>query len=97
MSTPTVLFLCQHNAGRSQLGAALLEILAPGEFTVASAGITPADSVHPAVAATIAELGLDIQRPDPPRGHTRGSRGSGHRHRDEARTDPAFGACRSVP
>lgn len=60
MSTPTVLFLCQHNAGRSQLGAALLEILAPGEFTITSAGTTPADTVNPAVAATIAELGLDI-------------------------------------
>ena len=60
MSTPTVLFLCQHNAGRSQLGAALLEILAPGDYTVTSAGISPADTVNPAIAATIAELGLDI-------------------------------------
>ncbi len=60
MSTPTVLFLCQHNAGRSQLGAALLEILAPGDYTVTSAGTTPADTVNPAVTATIAELGLDI-------------------------------------
>lgn len=60
MSTPTVLFLCQHNAGRSQLGAALLEILAPGQFTVTSAGTAPADAVNPAIAATIAELGLDI-------------------------------------
>ena len=49
MSTPTVLFLCQHNAGRSQLGAALLEILAPGDFTVTSAGTSPADAVNPAV------------------------------------------------
>lgn len=60
MSIPTVLFLCQHNAGRSQLGAALLEILAPGRFAVSSAGLSPADTVNPAVAATIAELGLDI-------------------------------------
>ena len=60
MSTPTVLFLCQHNAGRSQLGAALLEILAPGEFTVTSAGTSPADAVNPAIAATVTELGLDI-------------------------------------
>ncbi|GAB6858001.1 arsenate-mycothiol transferase ArsC [Microbacterium xylanilyticum] len=60
MSTPTVLFLCQHNAGRSQLGAALLEILAPRQFTVTSAGTAPADAVNPAIAATIAELGLDI-------------------------------------
>ncbi|MFK4759897.1 low molecular weight phosphatase family protein [Microbacterium sp. ZW T5_45] len=60
MSTPTVLFLCQHNAGRSQLGAALLEILAPGDYTVTSAGTSPAETVNPAIAATIAELGLDI-------------------------------------
>ncbi|MBO0979281.1 low molecular weight phosphatase family protein [Microbacterium sp. SD291] len=60
MSTPTVLFLCQHNAGRSQLGAALLEILAPGDYSVTSAGTSPADAVNPAIAATIAEVGLDI-------------------------------------
>lgn len=60
MNIPTVLFLCQHNAGRSQLGAALLELLAPGDYVVSSAGITPADAVNPAIAATIAELGLDI-------------------------------------
>lgn len=60
MSTPAVLFLCQHNAGRSQLGAALLEILAPDHYTVSSAGTSPADAVNPAIAATIAELGLDI-------------------------------------
>ncbi len=65
MSTPTVLFLCQHNAGRSQLGAALLEILAPGQFTVTSAGTAPADAVNPAIAATIAELGLDISDRSP--------------------------------
>lgn len=65
MSTPTVLFLCQHNAGRSQLGAALLEILAPGQFTVTSAGTAPADAVNPAIAATIAELGLDISARSP--------------------------------
>lgn len=57
---PTVLFLCQHNAGRSQLGAALLEIKAGERFTAVSAGLTPADEVNPAVAATVAELGLDI-------------------------------------
>ena len=60
MSAPTVLFLCQHNAGRSQLGAALLEILAGEDYDVTSAGISPAEIVNPAVAATVAELGLDI-------------------------------------
>jgi len=55
-----VLFICQHNAGRSQLGAALLEHLAPGRYTVSSAGLSPAEVVNPAVAGTVAELGLDI-------------------------------------
>jgi arsenate reductase len=59
-TTPTVLFLCQHNAGRSQLGAALLEHLAGDRFTVDSAGLSPAAEVNPAVAATVAELGVDI-------------------------------------
>ncbi|WP_309103435.1 low molecular weight phosphatase family protein [Microbacterium sp.] len=59
-ATQTVLFICQHNAGRSQLGAALLEYLAGDRFTAASAGISPADAVNPAVAATVAELGMDI-------------------------------------
>ncbi|MCS5721819.1 low molecular weight phosphatase family protein [Herbiconiux sp. CPCC 203407] len=58
--TPTVLFICQHNAGRSQLGAALLDHLAGGRFTAISAGLSPADGVNPAVAATVAELGIDI-------------------------------------
>ncbi|PPI19094.1 low molecular weight phosphatase family protein [Rathayibacter sp. AY1B1] len=57
---PTVLFLCQHNAGRSQLGAGLLEILAGDRHTATSAGLSPADTVNPAIAATVAELGLDI-------------------------------------
>ncbi|PRA83319.1 low molecular weight phosphatase family protein [Microbacterium sp. MYb66] len=65
MSTPTVLFLCQHNAGRSQLGAALLEILAPGDYIVTSAGTSPADAVNPAIAATVAELGPDISNRTP--------------------------------
>lgn len=63
MSTPpTVLFICQHNAGRSQLGAALLGHLAGDRFTASSAGLSPADEVNPAVAATVAELGVDISR-----------------------------------
>ena len=59
-NAPTVLFICQHNAGRSQLGAALLEHLAGDRYTVTSAGLSPADEVNPAVAATVAELGMDI-------------------------------------
>lgn len=57
---PTILFICQHNAGRSQLGAALLEHLAGDRFTATSAGLSPADEVNPAVAATVAELGMNI-------------------------------------
>ena len=59
-TAPTVLFICQHNAGRSQLGAALLEHLAGDRFTATSAGLSPANEVNPAVAATVAELGIDI-------------------------------------
>jgi protein-tyrosine-phosphatase len=57
---PTVLFICQHNAGRSQLGAGLLEHLAGDRYTATSAGLSPADQVNDAVAATLAELGVDI-------------------------------------
>jgi len=57
-----VLFICQHNAGRSQLGAALLEHLAGDRFIAASAGLSPAEDVNPAVAATVAELGMDITK-----------------------------------
>ncbi|RWZ52452.1 low molecular weight phosphatase family protein [Labedella phragmitis] len=59
-SKPTVLFICQHNAGRSQLGAALLEHLAGDRFTATSAGLSPADHVNDAVAASVGELGVDI-------------------------------------
>ncbi|RFA06466.1 low molecular weight phosphatase family protein [Subtercola boreus] len=59
-TAPTVLFICQHNAGRSQLGAALLDHLAGDRFTATSAGLSPAGEVNPAVAATVAELGVDI-------------------------------------
>jgi len=57
---PTVLFICKHNAGRSQLGAALLEIAAPDRYTATSAGVTPAAEVNPSIATTVGELGLDI-------------------------------------
>ncbi|MCO7204268.1 low molecular weight phosphatase family protein [Microbacterium sp. CnD16-F] len=57
---PTVLFICQHNAGRSQLGAALLETLADDRFAATSAGLSPADEVNDAVAASLAEIGVDI-------------------------------------
>ncbi|MEU4744669.1 arsenate reductase ArsC [Actinosynnema sp. NPDC023658] len=57
---PEVLFVCVHNAGRSQMAAALLQHYALGRVTVRSAGSAPADRVNPAAAKALAELGLDI-------------------------------------
>ena len=62
MSVPSVLFVCVHNAGRSQMAAALLDHYAQGRVRVRSAGSEPADRVNPAVAAALAEVGLDISR-----------------------------------
>jgi arsenate reductase (thioredoxin) len=57
---PEVLFVCTHNAGRSQMAAALLGREAAGRVRVASAGSQPADQLNPAVVAAMAEIGLDI-------------------------------------
>ncbi|WP_086824230.1 arsenate reductase ArsC [Allokutzneria sp. NRRL B-24872] len=59
-ATPEVLFVCVHNAGRSQMAAALLEHYALGRVRVRSAGSAPADGVNAAAAQALAELGLDI-------------------------------------
>jgi protein-tyrosine-phosphatase len=58
--TPTVLFVCIHNAGRSQMAAALLDHHAGGAVTVRSAGSEPADRINPAVVTVMAELGIDL-------------------------------------
>lgn len=58
--TPEVLFVCVHNAGRSQMAAALLQHYALGRIAVRSAGSAPAEKVNPAAAEALAELGLDI-------------------------------------
>jgi protein-tyrosine-phosphatase len=63
--TPTVLFVCVHNAGRSQMAAALLHAHASGRVRVLSAGSSPADEVNPAVVAAMAELDLDLSREFP--------------------------------
>jgi arsenate reductase len=63
--TPEVLFVCVHNAGRSQMAAALLEHHARGAVTVRSAGSAPADTIHPAVREVMAEIGLDLGRARP--------------------------------
>ncbi|OBG83357.1 heat-shock protein HtpX [Mycobacterium sp. E3298] len=57
---PSVLFVCVHNAGRSQMAAALLSRLAQGRIEVRSAGTQPADEVNPAAVAAMAELGIDV-------------------------------------
>jgi protein-tyrosine-phosphatase len=64
---PEVLFVCVHNAGRSQMAAALLEQLGAGRVRVRSAGSEPADAVNPAVVEALAEVGLDIAREVPKR------------------------------
>jgi len=65
--TPTVLFVCVHNAGRSQMAAALLDHHAAGRVRVLSAGTEPADRINPAVVEAMAELGLDVSREFPKR------------------------------
>ena len=60
--TPEVLFVCVHNAGRSQMAAALLDHHARGRVQVRSAGSDPADSLNPAVVAAMAEVGIDLSR-----------------------------------
>jgi arsenate reductase (thioredoxin) len=62
---PEVLFVCTHNAGRSQMAAALLDQQAAGRIHVTSAGSQPADQLNPAVVAAMAEIGLDISREFP--------------------------------
>jgi arsenate reductase (thioredoxin) len=62
---PIVLFLCQHNAGRSQLGAALMDHRAGDRFDVRSAGIAPSSAINAAGADSLAELGIDTSHRSP--------------------------------
>ncbi|MGI5137735.1 MULTISPECIES: arsenate reductase ArsC [unclassified Streptomyces] len=57
---PSVLFVCVHNAGRSQMAAAFLAHLASDRVQVRSAGSAPADTVNPAVVRAMSEVGVDI-------------------------------------
>ena len=57
---PVVLFLCVHNAGRSQVAAALMAQRAGGRVVVLSAGTDPGEQVNPAVVEAMAEVGLDV-------------------------------------
>jgi len=62
---PEVLFVCVHNAGRSQMAAALLDHHAHGRVQVRSAGSAPANEINPAVRAAMDEIGLDLSKEFP--------------------------------
>ena len=64
-SRPEVLFVCVHNAGRSQIAAALLDHYADGRVGVRSAGSAPADEISPAVIEVMSEVGLDVSKEFP--------------------------------
>lgn len=64
-SVPEVLFVCVHNAGRSQMAAGLLEKLGNGRVHVRSAGSSPADEVNPAGMHAMAEVGVDLSQEFP--------------------------------
>ena len=64
-ATPQVLFVCVHNAGRSQMAAAFLDHYAGGRVRVRSAGSAPADTINPAVRDAMAEVGIDISAERP--------------------------------
>jgi arsenate reductase len=59
-STPSVLFVCVHNAGRSQMAAGYMQALSHGRVEVLSAGSEPGDSINPVAVAAMAEDGVDI-------------------------------------
>ena len=63
--TPEVLFVCVHNAGRSQMAAGLLHHHARGRVVVRSAGSAPADEINPAVVQAMGEIDIDITKEHP--------------------------------
>ena len=65
MTRPTVLFVCVHNAGRSQMAAGFLQHLGDGRVEVLSAGSEPTDRVNPVAVAAMAEVGIDIAAATP--------------------------------
>lgn len=64
-SVPEVLFVCTHNAGRSQMAAAVLDARARGRVHVRSAGSTPANEINPVVIEAMSEVGLDLTKEFP--------------------------------
>ena len=65
MTQPQVMFLCVHNAGRSQMAAAFLRQLAGDRISVISAGSAPGENLNPAVVDALLEVGLDIRSNTP--------------------------------
>ena len=65
MIKPSIIFVCVHNAGRSQMAAAFLTHLAGDRVEVRSAGSAPADSINPAVVEAMKEVGIDISHEQP--------------------------------
>jgi len=65
INTPSVLFVCVHNAGRSQMAAALLQHHSMGRIKVKSAGSAPGKQTNPAAVQTLQEWGIDISRLEP--------------------------------
>ena len=65
VTTPTVLFVCVHNAGRSQMAAGYLQHLAGNRIQVLSAGSEPADQINPVAVAAMLEEGIDIATEQP--------------------------------
>jgi arsenate reductase (thioredoxin) len=64
---PEILFLCVHNAGRSQMAAAFAEQIAEGRVSVRSAGSDPADALNPSVLQAMRERGIDLSKESPRR------------------------------
>jgi len=64
-SKPSVLFVCVHNAGRSQMAAGFMAHLGQGRVEVLSAGSAPKDSINPVAVAAMAEVGIDISNNSP--------------------------------
>lgn len=64
-ATPSVLFICVHNAGRSQMAAGFLRVLSGGAVEVRSAGSMPADQINPAAVEAMLEVGIDIRAEQP--------------------------------
>jgi arsenate reductase (thioredoxin) len=64
-SKPSVLFVCVHNAGRSQMAAGFMSHLGQGRVEVLSAGSAPKDSINPIAVAAMAEIGIDISNNSP--------------------------------